>query len=159
MTKKRGQGLGPVLLTVVLDLVGFGLVIPLLTFYAEDYGATAIQVGLLMASYSIAQFLFAPFWGALSDRMGRRPVMLASIAGTTIFLAAFAAADSLAMLFLFRTLHGASAANISTAQAYVADITDKDSRSKGMGLIGASFGIGFSLGPWIGGELSVYGLS
>ena len=159
MSKKRGQGLGPVLLTVLLDLVGFGLVIPLLTFYAEDYGASAVQVGLLMASYSIAQFVFAPFWGALSDRMGRRPVMLASIAGTAIFLAAFAAADSLAMLFLFRTLHGASAANISTAQAYVADITDKDSRSKGMGLIGASFGVGFSLGPWIGGELSVYGLS
>ena len=151
-------GLGPVLLTVLLDLVGFGLVIPLLSFYAEDYGATALQVTLLMAIYSVAQFLMAPVWGGLSDRIGRRPVMLVSIAMTSLMLLGFALANELWLLFVFRALHGAAAANISTAQAYVADITTPENRAKGMGLIGASFGLGFTLGPWIGGELSQFGL-
>lgn len=155
----RGKGLGPVLLTVLLDLVGFGLVIPLLSFYAEDFGASALQVTVLMAVYSLAQFLFAPLWGSLSDRIGRRPVMLVSIAGSAVFLALFAASTSLWQLFLFRTLHGACAANISTAQAYVADVTEPEDRAKGMGLIGASFGVGMSLGPFLGGELSPWGLS
>ena len=144
----------PVLLTVLLDLLGFGLVIPLLSYYAESYGAGPVQVTLLMASYSIAQFLFAPLWGAISDRVGRRPVMLISIAGTVVSLAGFASSPSLPWLFLFRTLNGAFAANISTAQAYVADLTTRDDRAKGMGLIGASFGIGFTLGPAFGGVLS-----
>jgi len=147
----------PVLFAVFLDLIGFGIVIPLLTFYAEDYQASPIHVTLLMACYSAAQFLFAPVWGALSDRMGRRPVMLVSIFASAVFLAGFAAADTLWMLFLFRTLHGAAAANISTAQACVADITTPENRAKGMGMIGAAFGIGFTVGPWIGGELSVFG--
>ena len=154
-----GQRLGPVLLTVVVDLLGFGLVIPLLSFYAETYGATPGQVTGLMACYSIAQFLGAPLWGQLSDRVGRRPVMLVSIAGTAISLAGFAAAPSLGWLFVWRTLNGACAANISTAQAYVADITTPENRARGMGLIGASFGVGFSMGPWLGGELSRYGLA
>lgn len=155
----RGKGLGPVLLTVLLDLLGFGLVIPLLSFYAEDFGATALQVTVLMACYSLAQFLFAPVWGSLSDKVGRRPVMLVSIAGSALFLACFAASTALWQLFLFRTLHGACAANISTAQAYVADVTEPEDRAKGMGLIGASFGVGMSLGPFLGGELSPWGLA
>lgn len=159
MASLRGKGLGPVLLTVLLDLLGFGLVIPLLSFYAEDFGASAVQVTLLMASYSVAQFLFAPMWGALSDRVGRRPVMLVSVAGSAVFLAAFAASTALWQLFLFRSLHGVCAANISTAQAYVADVTEPEDRAMGMGLIGASFGVGMSVGPFLGGELSPWGLA
>lgn len=155
---ERGRSLGPVLLAVLVDLLGFGLVIPLLSFYAEEFGAGPVQVTLLMACYSLAQFVFAPVWGQLSDRIGRRPVMLVSIAGTALTLAGFAAAPSLAWLFVFRTLNGICAANISTAQAYVADITTPENRARGMGLIGASFGLGFTLGPFFGGELSRYGL-
>lgn len=148
-----------VFLTVVLDLVGFGIVIPLLTFYAESFSATPMQVTLLMACYSLAQFVAAPLWGQLSDRIGRRPVLLWSIALTAVMLAAFAGANALWMLFLFRTLHGAMAANISTAQACMADLTTPENRAKGMGLIGAGFGIGFTLGPFLGGELARFGLS
>ena len=151
------RALIPVLLVVFLDLIGFGIVIPLLTFYSEEYGASPMQVTLLMAVYSLAQFTFAPLWGALSDRVGRRPVLLASIAATVVCLSGFAAADTLWLLFLFRTLHGACAANISTAQAAVADLTPPDKRAVGMGLIGAAFGVGFTLGPFLGGELSIYG--
>jgi multidrug resistance protein len=137
--------------------VGFGIVIPLLTFYAEDYQATPVQVTLLMAVYSLAQFAFAPLWGGLSDRVGRRPVLLVSLTASTLFLAGFAAAQQLWLLFLFRTLHGAAAANLSTAQACVADLTTPENRAKGMGLIGAAFGVGFTVGPFIGGELSRFG--
>lgn len=156
MTSGR-PGLGPILLTVALDLVGFGLVIPLLSFYAESFGATALQVTLLMAIYSLAQFLMAPVWGALSDRHGRRPVLLFSIGATASMLVLFAMAPNLWVLFLARALHGAAAANISTAQAYVADITTPENRAKGMGLIGASIGLGFTIGPFIGGELAGFG--
>lgn len=151
------RALIPVLLAVVLDLVGFGIVIPLLTFYAEEYQAGPLEVTLLMAVYSLAQFGMAPVWGAMSDRIGRRPVMLLSLTMATVCLAGFAWADTLVMLFVFRTLHGAAAANISTAQACVADLTTPENRAKGMGLIGAAFGFGFTVGPFIGGELSVYG--
>ncbi len=140
--------------TVVLDLVGFGIVIPLMTFYAESFQATGLQVTLLMACYSVAQFFAAPLWGQLSDRVGRRPVMLVSIALTAVMLACFASATSLVMLFVFRTLHGIMTANIATAQACVADLTTKENRARGMGMIGAAFGIGFTIGPFIGGELS-----
>lgn len=143
-----------VFLTVVLDLLGFGIVIPLLTFYAESFDASPLQVTLLMACYSLAQFVAAPMWGQLSDRVGRRPVMLVSIGLTALMLAGFAASSALWMLFLFRTLHGAMTANISTAQACMADLTTPENRAKGMGLIGAAFGIGFTLGPWVGGELA-----
>ncbi len=112
------RALIPVLLVIFLDLLGFGIVIPLLTFYSEEFGATPLQVTLLMAVYSLAQFAFAPLWGALSDRVGRRPVLMASIAATVICLSGFAAANTLWMLFLFRTLHGACAANISTARPH-----------------------------------------
>jgi DHA1 family tetracycline resistance protein-like MFS transporter len=151
--------LGPVLLTVMLDLLGFGLVIPLLSFYAEDFGASPLQVTSLMASYSVAQFLCAPGWGALSDRIGRRPVMLASIGLAAVFLALFAAASELWMLFVLRFLHGACAANIGTAQAVVADLTPPEQRARGMGMIGASLGLGMTLGPFLGGMLAEYGVS
>ena len=143
--------------TVLLDLVGFGIVIPLLPFYALEFSATPLQIGLLFACYSMAQFLFAPVWGALSDRHGRRPILLMSIGLGSLMLAGFASSTTLWMLFLFRTLHGVFAANISTAQAYIADITAPEDRAKGMGMLGAAFGLGFTVGPWIGGELSVHG--
>lgn len=143
--------------TVLLDLIGFGIVIPLLPFYALEFSASPLQIGLLFACYSMAQFLFAPVWGALSDRHGRRPILLMSIGLGSLMLAGFAASTTLWMLFLFRSLHGIFAANISTAQAYIADITAPEDRAKGMGMLGAAFGLGFTIGPWIGGELSVYG--
>jgi DHA1 family tetracycline resistance protein-like MFS transporter len=145
--------------TVLLDLVGFGIVIPLLPFYALEFSATPLQIGLLFACYSMAQFLFAPVWGALSDRYGRRPILLMSIGLGSLMLAGFASSTTLWMLFLFRTLHGVFAANISTAQAYIADITAPEDRAKGMGMLGAAFGLGFTIGPWIGGEFSVHGHS
>lgn len=148
-----------VFFTVVLDLVGFGIVIPLLTYYAESFEASPEQVTWLMAVYSIAQFVAAPLWGQLSDRVGRRPVMLLSIALTAVMLSGFASATSLVALFVFRTLHGAMTANISIAQACVADLTTPENRAKGMGLIGAGFGLGFTIGPFLGGELSQISLS
>lgn len=152
-------GLGPVLLTVFLDLLGFGLVIPLLSYFVQEHGASPLQVTLLMAAYSLAQFVGAPLWGALSDRVGRRPVLLWSTAATSVALAAFALAPDLTWLFVFRIFNGLAAANIPTAQAYVADVTEGPDRARGMGLIGAAFGIGFSVGPLVGGWLSVFGLA
>lgn len=143
-----------VFLTVFLDLLGFGMVIPLLTFYAESFEATPAQVTGLMTCYSLAQFVAAPLWGQLSDRVGRRPVLLASILLTALMLAGFASATSLALLFVFRTLHGVMTANIAIAQACVADLTTPENRAKGMGLLGAGFGLGFTFGPFIGGELA-----
>lgn len=154
----RRGGLGPVLLTVLLDLLGFGLVIPLISFYAERYHATEREAIALLGMYSVAQFLFAPMWGMLSDRFGRRPIMLMSVGATAVALAGFATAPTLWALFVWRFAHGAFAANISTAQAYVADVTKPEDRARGMGLIGASFGIGFTLGPFVGGMLAGYGL-
>lgn len=154
--KGNGKALGVVFLTVVLDLVGFGIVIPLQTFFALQFNATALQVTLLMTCYSLAQFVAAPVWGQLSDRFGRRPMLLASIAMTAVMLAGFASSTSLAMLFLFRTLHGVMTANIPIAQACVADLTTRENRARGMGMIGAAFGIGFTLGPFIGGEFATH---
>lgn len=158
MASERAS-MGPVLLTVLLDLLGFGLVIPLMAFYVESFHATPLDVTLVMATYSVAQFLFAPVWGGLSDRIGRRPVMLASIAGSVVFLALFASSTELWMLFVFRALHGACAANIGTAQAIVADLTPPEDRARGMGMIGAAFGIGLTLGPFLGGILANWGLA
>lgn len=145
----------PVLfLIVVVDLLGFGIVIPLLPFYAEHFTATPTEVGFLMAIYSAAQFIAAPFWGRLSDRIGRRPVLLVSIFGAAVAYTALGFADSLVTIFAARALSGFMAGNISTAFAYVADVTTKENRAKGMGLIGAAFSIGFILGPAMGGLLA-----
>jgi len=147
--------------TVFIDLVGFGIVIPVLPFYAEGsrFGATPRTVGLLFASYSVMQLIFAPILGRLSDKHGRRPVLLVSIIGTGIGFLILGFATTLWMLFVGRILDGITGGNISTAQAYIADITTKEDRAKGMGLIGAAFGLGFVFGPAIGGILSHWGIA
>jgi MFS transporter, DHA1 family, tetracycline resistance protein len=145
--------------TVFIDLVGFGIVIPVLPFYAEGtrFNATPRTVGLLFASYSIMQLIFSPVLGRLSDKHGRRPVLFVSIIGTGIGFLLLGFATTLWMLFAGRILDGITGGNISTAQAYIADITTKENRAKGMGLIGAAFGLGFVFGPAIGGVLSRWG--
>ena len=146
--------------TVFIDLVGFGIVIPVLPFYAEGtiFNATPRTVGLLFASYSVMQLVFSPILGGLSDKHGRRPVLFLSIIGTGIGFLILGLADSLWMLFVGRILDGITGGNISTAQAYIADITTSENRAKGMGLIGAAFGLGFIFGPAIGGILSRWGI-
>ena len=146
--------------TVFIDLVGFGIVIPVLPFYAEGtaFNATPRTVGLLFASYSIMQLIFSPILGGLSDKHGRRPVLLLSIIGTGIGFLVLGSARNVLMLFIGRILDGITGGNISTAQAYIADITTEENRAKGMGLIGAAFGLGFIFGPAIGGILSQWGI-
>lgn len=146
-----------IFLVVFLDLVGFGIVIPILPYYAKQYGASATALGWLMTSYSAMQFFFAPLWGRLSDRRGRRPVLVASILGSALSLLVLGLAPSLLWLFVGRTLAGICGANISTATAYIADVTREEDRARGMGLIGAAFGLGFIFGPAIGGVLSRFG--
>ncbi len=147
--------------TVFIDLVGFGIVIPVLPFYAEGsrFNATPRTVGLLFASYSVMQLIFSPILGRLSDKYGRRPVLFLSIIGTGIGFLFLGFAKTLWMLFFGRILDGITGGNISTAQAYIADITTKENRAKGMGLIGAAFGLGFVFGPAIGGILSRWGVA
>jgi DHA1 family tetracycline resistance protein-like MFS transporter len=146
-----------IFVTVFIDLLGFGIIIPLLPFYAEHFGASALMVGLLSTSFSLMQFLFAPFWGRLSDRIGRRPVILLGLLGSAVSYAMFALASSLPMLFVARSLAGIAGANIPTAQAFIADITTPENRARGMGMVGAAFGLGFVFGPAIGGFLSRWG--
>ena len=147
----------PIFLIVFIDLLGFGLILPLLPFYAESFGASELTVGLLLASYSLMQFIGAPVLGRLSDRYGRRPILLISQLGTFIGFMMLGFATTLWMLFLSRIIDGISGANISTAQAYIADVTDEKNRAKSFGLIGAAFGLGFIIGPAVGGFLSQYG--
>jgi DHA1 family tetracycline resistance protein-like MFS transporter len=148
--KQHRAKIGIVFLIVFIDLVGFGIVIPILPLYVEEYGPSPVVFGLLMASFSIMQFIFAPILGRLSDRIGRRPVLLVSLVGSAVGYVLFGIAGSLAMLFASRIIDGISGGNISTAQAVIADITGPEDRAKGMGLIGAAFGLGFILGPAIG---------
>ena len=172
MDKRR---LVTVFVIVFVDLLGFGLILPLLPFYADAYGASPFVVGLLAASYAAAQFVGAPVLGRLSDRYGRRPILLISIAGTVVGflllglaepLGRALAGDSseattnaiiLAILFLSRILDGVTGGNISVAQAYITDVTDEENRARGLGLIGAAFGLGFIIGPALGGALSAGG--
>jgi len=140
--------------TIFLDLVGFGIVIPVLPLYAERFGASPLVIGLLLGSYSAMQCLFAPILGRLSDRVGRRPVLLLSVIGTSAGFLLMGLANSLWLLFAARVIDGVTGGNISTAQAYIADVTPPEQRSRGMGLIGAAFGLGFIFGPAIGGLLS-----
>ena len=141
-------------LIVFVDLVGFGLVIPLLPFYAVRFGASPQQVTLLLAIYSLMQLFTAPLWGRLSDRVGRRPVLIISMAASVLAYWWIGSATALWMLFVARALAGACAGNIAAAQAYIADITKPEERAKGMGLIGAAFGLGFIIGPALGGLLA-----
>src|SRR6266496_2082475 len=146
-----------IFLTVFIDLIGFGIVLPLLPIFAKDFNANGFTIGLLMASYSAMQFLCAPLWGRLSDRIGRRPVLLISTAGAAVSYAIFAVGagmpgpTGLAVLFASRIFAGICGANITVAQAYIADITPPEERSKKMGLIGMAFGLGFIFGPALGG--------
>jgi MFS family permease len=144
---------------VFIDLVGFGMVIPVMPLYAERLGASEAWVGLLSTIYSAMQFVFAPVWGRLSDRIGRRPVLLVSIAMTSVAFAIYGLANSFAILLVSRAFAGIATANIAIAQAYVADVTTPEGRAKGMGLIGAAFGLGFVLGPAIGGVLSSWSIA
>ena len=141
-------------LIVFVDLVGFGLVIPLLPFYALRFTTSPREVTLLLAVYSLMQLFTAPLWGRLSDRVGRRPVLAISMAASVLAYFWIGSATALWMLFAARGLAGACAGNIAAAQAYIADITKPEERAKGMGLIGAAFGLGFIIGPALGGLLA-----
>src|ERR1044071_5386114 len=156
-----------IFITIFIDLVGFGIVLPVLPLYAERYNASETVIGLMIASYSATQFIFAPILGRLSDRVGRRPVLLVSLIGTSlgfllmgfahvlpVGISLFGLAPTIVWLFIARIIDGISGGNISTAQAYIADVTPPEERSKGMGLIGAAFGLGFTFGPPIGGLMS-----
>jgi len=179
----RGSRLLNIFLVVFIDLLGFGLILPLLPYFAGQYGASPFLIGLLVASYAAAQFIGAPLMGRLSDRFGRRPVLVLSIAGTALgflllglaeplgkALASFVLSSPtpeqsqtlqygaiLGVMFISRVLSGLTGGNITVAQAYIADVTDAQNRAKGLGLIGAAFGLGFILGPAIGGALSTFG--
>ncbi len=157
MTKK--PSLGAIFLTVFLDLLGFGLVLPFLAEEARDGFHTSAFVGTLLAAvYSLMQFLFVPVWGRLSDRIGRRPVIVVSVAATFVGMAGLGIAlgwsNSVVWLFVARIWSGIATANLGTASAYIADVTAPEDRARGMGLIGMAFGLGFILGPGIGGALS-----
>ncbi|MBI4432409.1 MAG: MFS transporter [Candidatus Omnitrophica bacterium] len=147
MNLNRKVALGTVFLVVLVDLIGFGIVLPLLPFYASKFNASPVTIGLLYSIFSFAQLVFSPIWGALSDRIGRRPIMLLSTFGALVAYILFALSQSLTMLFVSRLVAGIMGGNVSTAQAYVADVTSPEDRAKGMGLIGAAFGIGFVIGP------------
>ncbi|HEY7544928.1 MAG TPA: MFS transporter, partial [Blastocatellia bacterium] len=153
MNRKRSP-LAIIFITIFIDLVGFGIVIPVLPLYAKEFQASETVIGLLLGVFSAMQFIFAPILGKLSDRVGRRPVLMFSLIGTSIGFLTMGLANALWMLFLGRIIDGITGGNISTAQAYIADVTPPDERSKGMGLIGAAFGLGFIVGPAIGGVMS-----
>ena len=166
-----------IFIVVFVDLLGFSLILPLLPYYAEKFGATPAVIGLLTASYAAASLVGAPLMGRLSDRFGRRLILLLSVAGTFVgflllafaepighSLASLAASTAinvfvLGVLFLSRSVDGLTGGNITVAQAYISDITDEKNRAKGLGLIGAAFGLGFIIGPAVGGLLSKFGYS
>src|ERR1043165_7014325 len=150
-----------IFITVFIDLIGFGIVIPVLPFYVEGtrFNAGPRAVGLLFASYSIMQLIFTPILGRLSDKYGRRPVLFLSLLGKGAGFLILGFATSLWMLFAGRIIDGITGGNISTAQAYIADVTTPENRAKGMGMVGAAFGLGFIFGPAIGGILSKWDLN
>jgi DHA1 family tetracycline resistance protein-like MFS transporter len=156
---KRQASLAILFLVVFIDLLGFGMVIPVMPIYAEHLGASEAATGWLSTGYSLMQFVFAPIWGRLSDRVGRRPVLLLSIAMTAVAFLLYGVAATFAVLLVSRLFAGAATANIAIAQAYVADVTPPEGRAKGMGMIGAAFGLGFVFGPAVGGLLAGYSLS
>jgi len=148
-----------IFLIIFVNMLGFGIILPLLPYYVESFGAGPITIGLLSAAYSLFQLLSAPILGELSDKFGRRPVLLFSIGGTALSFGLLGIANTIPLLFISRIIDGASGGNISTAQAYIADITSKENRIQGMGIMMAAFSLGFILGPALGGLLSVYGYS
>ncbi|MFG0243421.1 MAG: MFS transporter [Phycisphaerales bacterium JB054] len=153
------KGAGPLIFLIVfLDLLGVGLIVPLGPYIVERFSSTGMAVAILTLSYSAAQFLATPCLGAISDRVGRRPVLLLSVLGSAVGYVVFALAGSLPVLYLSRVLAGATGGNISTAQAYLADITPPKDRAKAYGIVGAAFGLGFTLGPAISSMLAEFGL-
>jgi len=144
-------GFGVIWTTVALDLIGFGILFPVLARYARDAGASAFIAGLVVASFSLAQLVFSPITGRLSDRIGRKPVIIMSLCGTAIGSLLTGLAGSLWLLFLGRIIDGASGASVSVAQASVTDVAPPEERARLLGLLGAAFGAGFALGPAIGG--------
>jgi DHA1 family tetracycline resistance protein-like MFS transporter len=143
-----------IFLTIFVNLVGFGIIIPLLPFYAQTFGASPLVIGLLFASFSLSQLVASPILGDLSDRWGRRPVLIFSLLGTLVSFVMLALATSLSMLFAARIVDGLSGGNITTARAYIADITTEENRAKSFGLLGAAFGLGFIVGPGLGAAFS-----
>jgi len=159
----RDGGKGALLvlfLVTMIDMIGFGIVIPFLTYLVEDLtpdnqiANIGLWVGLLMTSYSAAQFLFSPFWGSLSDRIGRRPVLMVGLVGNTVFFTMFGLANSLVLALIARFLAGVFNGNLAVARAYIGDVSNSQQLATRMGIIGAAFGLGFTFGPFIGGELS-----
>lgn len=153
----RRPRLGVLFSIIVVDLISFGIVVPILPFWAERFGANGLLLGLLLTSHAGMQFVFAPTWGRLSDRFGRRPIMLVTIGGTALALLGLGFSQSLLGIFVARIFSGIFGANISVATAYLTDVTDEEDRTRWMGMIGASFAVGFTLGPPIGGLLSPLG--
>lgn len=146
-----------ILLFVFIDVLGFGLILPLLPYYAADFNASSFMVGLLLSANALTQMIGAPILGRLSDRHGRKPLLIASISGTVLSFLILGWANSLAIIFLSRILDGLLGGNVSLAQAYITDSTTRENRATGLGLIGAAFGVGFIFGPALGGVLSVGG--
>lgn len=140
-----------IFLTILVNLIGFGIIIPLLPFYAQTFGASPLTIGLLFASFSLAQLFASPVLGSWSDRWGRRPVLIFSLVGTVVSFVMLALAQSLAMLFVARIVDGLSGGNITTARAYIGDIATEENRAKSFGILGAAFGLGFIIGPALGG--------
>jgi MFS transporter, DHA1 family, tetracycline resistance protein len=157
MAKRLRSPLFLMALTIFIDFTGFGLVIPLLPFWAEHLGANSVGVGLVLTVYALAQFLFTPVLGSLSDRFGRRPIIITSLLIEFLSFALTALAGSLPLLLVARFVGGLGASNIGTAQAVVADVTPPEGRARGMGLIGAAIGLGFVVGPAVGGMLASLG--
>ncbi len=159
MQSNNNSKLITIFLIVFIDLLGFGLILPLLPYIAESYAANPFVIGVLSATYSLFQFIAGPILGRLSDRYGRKKILIISQIGSVLGYLLLATANSLPLLFLSRIIDGITGGNISIAQAYMADITDKKTRAKGMGLLGAAFGLGFMLGPATGGYLSRFGFA
>ncbi len=157
MERMKNNRLLIIFLIVFVDLLGFSLILPLLPYYAETFGADPFVTGLLVASYAVAQLVGAPLLGRWSDRAGRRPALLVSIFGTILGFLLLGFANALWMLFVSRVIDGLTGGNLTVAQAYITDVTDQKNRAKGLGMIGAAFGLGFIIGPAVGGTLSTWG--
>lgn len=157
LSQAERRALLPIFLIVVVDILGMTLILPLLPFYAEEFGASPRQVGLLIATYALCQLISGPLLGQMADGVGRKPLLLVSQVGTLIGFVVLGGASSLWMVFVSRAIDGITAGNLTLAQAYVSDVTTRENRAKAFGVIGISFGIGFLMGPAISGYLAQYG--